>query len=1098
MSGDYTRFTFDPRDDHAGVLMQQGRVMLDADWNEFVELLDRRWRSETIDIIGKCTVPKETPFGFLIGASGGTLSIGRGRIYVDGLQAENHGAPPLEFDRILAESRGTTDLLYTTQPSPPSPLPPLPTTGTHIVYLDVWEREVTHIEDAELIEKAVGVDSAARLQTVWQVRVLEVQQDRDTPLTCASVVPEWDALVRGAAGRITLDAAGVPAIDDPCIIPPNGGYRGTENRLYRVEIHDGGDLGAATFKWSRDNASNAAVVTAIDGTGITLTVSHTGRDEPSRFASGDWVEVTDDAHEFAGLAGVMAKVLSVDPVLSQITLTAALAEPFDLSRHTRVRRWDHKGLVRDLTNAVVADVDASGGVIPITAGTTYVLENGVHVTFTLADPAGVFRPMDYWVSPARTVDASVVPLLNEPPRGVHHHFCRLAIAAFTATGPDPKSILDCRTLWPPDVGEDGCECTVCVSPESHASGAMTIQHAVDIAKQTGGTVCLGPGTYILSQTLSLAGAQSVRVRGHGWKTLVIGFGLTPMVDVSGAIGVVIEEMWLLSVGLVKGGTDFVATHLSASGLTPVSGDVVFVANSMGVTIQRNVIAEIALRQTDLFARCVALEGVVAGVQIRENILLGGIGVGATALVPKSPEFTDIFTANPLATFGVDVADNAISARSRGVSFDGAVLHFGATRIRGNSIAGSSAGSVVDTAWTFSLGAFAASHVDVSENTVVLSGAGLVLGADNLTVRENEIAGTANVTTAPSTQTAIALVDGLDVDGIDRCLVVGNRISHLAGTAIGVSTLVRSGMIKQNAIEDVTFGIVMHDGSGGNTLSIENNHLLRVGDGRGIEKTRISAIEVRGLASVEIASNTIDGVGQGAAASPERVGIVVDGVQSSRIAGNDITDLAPEPGIGGAAAGILVSGAFERVDITDNTVRRSRSAIDKASDDRWWALRFVGKLTFVPIGASLGALPFTRGFTFTFGNFVFAADRNAVTVLPRGRGIAAVRGNLFDAFGSAPSVEIAADGVCMMTENRVLLATSKVRSVVDLTAGAAVFGNNYVEGPSDGKTPSVTLVVPAPAGAIGPFTVVGNLTSGPIEMNGAALPAQWLAVNTVAV
>ena len=34
MPGDYSRNTFDPRRHYSGVLMQQGRVQLDADWNE--------------------------------------------------------------------------------------------------------------------------------------------------------------------------------------------------------------------------------------------------------------------------------------------------------------------------------------------------------------------------------------------------------------------------------------------------------------------------------------------------------------------------------------------------------------------------------------------------------------------------------------------------------------------------------------------------------------------------------------------------------------------------------------------------------------------------------------------------------------------------------------------------------------------------------------------------------------------------------------------------------------------------------------------------------------------------------------------------------
>jgi hypothetical protein len=91
MSSDISRQRFNPTNDFQNVLMQQGRVQLDAEWNEWNEILDRRWRSETIDIIGRCVVPLETPDGFEIQLSGGKMTIGRGRIYVHGLQAENHG-----------------------------------------------------------------------------------------------------------------------------------------------------------------------------------------------------------------------------------------------------------------------------------------------------------------------------------------------------------------------------------------------------------------------------------------------------------------------------------------------------------------------------------------------------------------------------------------------------------------------------------------------------------------------------------------------------------------------------------------------------------------------------------------------------------------------------------------------------------------------------------------------------------------------------------------------------------------------------------------------------------------------------------------------
>ena len=80
-----------------------------------------------------------------------------------------------------------------TTPSPTCRTPPaLPTAGRHLVYLDVWNREVTHLERPDLVESAVGVETSSRLQTVWQVRVLD-RRCRRRP-TCASPdddVPGW-------------------------------------------------------------------------------------------------------------------------------------------------------------------------------------------------------------------------------------------------------------------------------------------------------------------------------------------------------------------------------------------------------------------------------------------------------------------------------------------------------------------------------------------------------------------------------------------------------------------------------------------------------------------------------------------------------------------------------------------------------------------------------------------------------------------------------------------------------------------------------------------------------------------------------------------
>ena len=44
MKGDFTRDLFDPTKHYSGVLMQQGRVQLDADWNEQGSI--QRYRGE--------------------------------------------------------------------------------------------------------------------------------------------------------------------------------------------------------------------------------------------------------------------------------------------------------------------------------------------------------------------------------------------------------------------------------------------------------------------------------------------------------------------------------------------------------------------------------------------------------------------------------------------------------------------------------------------------------------------------------------------------------------------------------------------------------------------------------------------------------------------------------------------------------------------------------------------------------------------------------------------------------------------------------------------------------------------------------------------
>jgi hypothetical protein len=1067
MPGDYTRFTFNPFDDYVGVLMQQGRVMVDADFNELVDIVDRRFRAETIDIIGRCVVPRQTPEGFRIQIAGGGLVIGPGRLYADGLLAENHGLPPQAFDPVLAETRGTLPVPYAQQPyllNAATAFPAPTSGGPHLVYIDVWQREVTWIEDVDrtLVDKAIGIDTTTRLQTVWQVKVLPRV---GTGVTCATPddqIPGWSAIIAPPAGRLTTGAVGVPASTDPCIINPAGGYRGTENRLYRVEIHQPGPLGTATFKWSRDNASIATTVTAINAGRDVVTVSRVGRDAVLRFRPGDWVEVIDDVLELAGQPGHMRKVALVDDVNQTLTLAAALpAGVFDTanpaSRRTRGRRWDQRGQVLDAPNNVVDDVDTRGGVILVPASGSVVLEDGVQVTFSVAAAGGTFRTGDYWACAARTVDASIEVLQAAPPRGIHHHYCRLALVTF------PGSVTDCRTLWPPDFGEGSCDCTVCVSAESHNSGALTIQMAIDQVKATGGKVCLGPGLYNLGETpVVIQNAQGVQVQGHGLRTILLYGGSGSALSVLGSVDVTVSDLAVLAFG--RG--DAAALAMLAQ-------------NCLLLRIERCGLVQFG--GGDLGGAALGLGGVLAETSVRDNLLFGAMGLVTLARQARGTTLAAAARAYSLLA-DVRILDNLIVGQQRGVSLDGLTLHLGQTRIAGNSVYGGRQAGIADRGIVLA-SIMPSSRIDIEGNQLWCLGDGIVVGTDNVRVLNNDVAGLPGARDVAAS--GIVIAGGEVRDSVDRCQLLDNRVLALTGDGIAIRTAIGSAMIKGNVVEGVVGGgIVMDDRSQASVLSIENNQVLNAGiidpDGA------LAAIRVVRAEQADVGNNVVRNFGLSAVKTPVRAAVEIVASRSVRVTGNDLTDIGPPRDFVQLGAGIVVRPPFERVDVGDNSVRRHLRPSGDPDPSAWHAVVIPPPVRAVP-GTGGGLVPQRTALLLPLarnvkgGAFVFIGAGRAV-VLPQGREIVAVRGNLLEGRGRVPVVLVASAGACVFSDNRCLLTSREDQPVVDLDAGAAIASANYVE---RAGTPGAALRLAVPPGT---FTILGNVVKGEIIVNGAALPA----------
>ncbi|HYJ82441.1 MAG TPA: DUF6519 domain-containing protein, partial [Allosphingosinicella sp.] len=993
MGGDYSRSSFDALRDYAGVLLQQGHPTLDSDWNEFVALLERRMRAQTVDTIGRAVVPLETPTGFEIRlAAGPALTIGRGRMYVDGLLAENHGrigagAAPV-FDRareVDGEPAGVLDeaisseandfVNYTAQPYLPVP-PALPgTNGPHLAYLDVWRREVTPLKDPRLLEPALGgIDTATRWQTVWQVRLLA---DVGAGATCGSDLAAWDALVAPSPARLTTATIEFEDPDEPCLIPPGGGYRGLENQLYRVEIHGGGALGTARFKWSRDNASVGATIEAIDN-GDRLEVRRIGRDSLLRFRTGDWVEITDDRREFAGLPGDIRRLAGVDEDSNTLTLESALSADLipaggadtAAARHSRVVKWDQSGQVLKPDGTTWEDLDAAGsdGLIPVPAdGSPVVLEAGITVTFAV-DPAGNLRAQDHWTFAARTEGAQIEILDRAPPAGIHHHYARLAIVTF------PGSVSDCRTFWPPQFGDE-CGCTVCVSAEAHNSGALTIQAAIDQLPDEGGTVCLGPGNYLLGATpVAIANRSSVRLRGHGPGSLLAYAGAGGAVRVTGCNNVRISDLGLIVVALEQAG-EASAIHLRSNWLVDVEEVVALVFSPQGAP-----------------ATGIALDGLQLGLGIDNNLILAPVAIGA--LTGRGQEDALPYCALYEAHF----TRNLLFAERRGVSLDGAVLHLGATSIAENGIfAGETA--VIATGAGAPVGGgggednegtWSPTSLTIRSNSIGLSRTadGIVSGVPHLRLLDNDISAPDAADGDRGGGSCVRLVDGFIPIPLPAGQIVGNRLGNVGLFGLSVEAPQSCLLIERNLICDCGAGAINMDGEGrARFLSLDGNVIERAA--KRPSDVALAAVRLAGVTEARVTGNVVRGVGAGQRVSCAAFDL--EGVPTLDFSHNDLTDIGPD----GAreAIGVRLLGPIVACAMASNRIADLRPA--GHSDPASWCAIQIGVPGPVP-GTAAPANPPTTGRVafFTRNNTLFSlGTRSMVALGPVHEAQVRVSGNL---------------------------------------------------------------------------------------------------------
>jgi len=457
MSGDFSRDT-----SHAArlarytrVLLQQGRPLLDADFNEqsaihlellrtfIADMVGSGWRPEKEKGTGGFNVEPVPP------ANPKNFKITKGHFYVGGILCDN------------PEDNCT----YLEQPFLPHP-DPFPSREKFVAYIECWERHLCAVQQPALREIALGgPDTAARAQIVWQVRVatadwvkeqtdqlnaalverikavaadkneqdaLKEQQKKALPDSTKALLAEiksptadlrakaqdWFDALAAAPPRLRAMAKRDASDNEACSISPDSIYRGRENQLYRVEIHQGGTLAGnvkPTFKWSRENGSvlfavqsgkseKSIVVAGLDGEVVTLTIplETLGHDRRTGLCVGDWVEVTSEAFELDALAPPLGQLKQIDRtrrsvVVQVVKLTGSTFDFADFGACTLLRRWDQTEHLEANGTVAVAEATVTNAWMP--------LECGVQIQF---QPGGVYRTGDYWLIPARVASGDVL------------------------------------------------------------------------------------------------------------------------------------------------------------------------------------------------------------------------------------------------------------------------------------------------------------------------------------------------------------------------------------------------------------------------------------------------------------------------------------------------------------------------------------------------------------------------------------------------------------------------------------------------------------------------------------------------------------------
>jgi hypothetical protein len=516
MAGDRTRVSYDPSRRWRGLIAQQGRVTVDADWNEAAMIADERDRQVALDVVGRFATPDHgyavtsaTREGERARPALRHLTIGPGTLYL--------GGERLDLNERVDYGEQPDWLDHSTDPMWEPPRAHHDREVRHeLVYLLAAEQEVSAVEDPALADVALGGPDTMQRRRILQHFV----RCRSESGTCEG---SWEALERSLADHglmfhhasmrarsaARLKVSFSPAPGGGGQAAP-GGYLGAENQMIRVMVtRINRATGEPTIVWGYDNASFLyRVHNAVSGAETTaLTLASAPVDSyhyPQRGQAvellRDAVKLTDAGH-IASPTGLVTTVTEAyDPTTKTLSIAERPAKPGDYLDDYLDAERTPKPYLRVWQATVPAPPDEA---VPLG-------DTGVCVTLSSHED---FHIGDFWhfalrplqrtiVYPERYLDAP------QPPDGPRMWACPLAVVTWDEDEDEDEDLIasSCiprfSSLEELDTGRGAC-CTVNIGPEQVDDGG-SLQAVLDEHARRGPvTVCLQPGTYTLPAPLRL-------------------------------------------------------------------------------------------------------------------------------------------------------------------------------------------------------------------------------------------------------------------------------------------------------------------------------------------------------------------------------------------------------------------------------------------------------------------------------------------------------------------------------------------------------------------------------------------------------------------